>query len=414
MKLYKRFSFWTFVAVALLVGYFVFKQATASIPVRTETVKRQNIDITVTATSTGTIKSDDEIQIAAQRPGRISALYVEEGDIVKDKDPIAEIDPAEAKINRDLARASYTKARAYLKQMRAANKALSVEVESVIEGTRATLDDIEEKYRNYTELREKGFVSQMEFNELKSRYEVARTEHEAALARRNTLQAKKQEIAAQQAAVEEAGSNLELAELNYGYSFMNAPSAGVITSRPVTLGQTVISGEPLAVLMSTDSLYIEAFVDEADVSKVVLGQSVDITMDAYPDRVFQGEVYRISPVVLGGKLENRTFEVRTRIREKDVTVKPGMSADVEIVVQSESNVLVVPSQAVIIKEDGRYVYLQEDNRARLVPVTVGLSDWTNTQVLSGIEEGDEVVTTPDVPGLQDGVRITSRAPDDRT
>jgi HlyD family secretion protein len=113
----------------------------------------------------------------------------------------------------------------------------------------------------------------------------------------------------------------------------------------------------------------------------------------------------ISPVVLGGKHETRTFEVRTRFKDKDVVLKPGMSADIEIVVEEVKNTLVLPSQAVMEREGKKFVYVKEGSRARLKEIKTGLSDWTYTQVISGVEEADEVIFNPDVPGLQDGVRL---------
>jgi HlyD family secretion protein len=412
MQFYRKFSFWTLVVVLLLAAFFVYKKASVAIEVKTERAVRQRLDITVTATSTGTIKSDEDIKVTAQRLGRVSRLYVEEGDEVKAEGPIAELDTSEARLSLDMSRAALQKSRAYLQQLKAAYGAFEVEVNTSINSAKARLDDVEERYRNNRELLEKGFISQMEYTELESQYRVARAEYESALAGQQTMKAKKQEIEAQEASVKEARSNFELSKLNYQYSFINAPSSGVITSRPVELGQTVMKGELVAEMITTGSLYIEAFVDEADVGRVKLGQQVIVTMDAYPGKTLEGEVYRISPVVLGGRLENRTFEVRTRLLDAGVVLKTGMSADIEIVVQHVDDALVIPTQAVVESPDVKHVFMVDEGRAVRREIEAGLSDWTYTQVLSGLSKGDEVIITPDVPGLKDGVRIQVRGADD--
>jgi len=405
VKPYKRPGFWVAAAFFAALAFFAYKKSTVSVEVKTEVVPRRDFELTVTATSTGTIKSDVEINITAQRTGRLSRLMVVEGDAVKEGQPVAEIDPKEAEINLRLARATREKAEAYLEQLRASLKALESDVEAGLQSAGARRKEVEERYERTKGLHREGYVSNMEFDAVESEYAVAKADYEAALSRRETLQAKRGEIKAQEAAVKEARNNLALAELNYEYSFVKAPAVGIITSRPVKLGETVVKGSLIAVLINTDSTYIEAFVDEADVGKVKLGQSVRVTMDAYPEREFHGEVYKISPVVLGGKLEARTFEVRTRLSGEVVPLKPGMSAEVEIVVEEVKDALVIQSQAVMARDGKKFVYVNEGGRAALREITTGLSDWTYTEVVSGLVEGEEVVVTPDVPSLKGGARL---------
>ena len=152
-------------------------------------------------------------------------------------------------------------------------------------------------------------------------------------------------------------------------------------------------------------LYIEAFIDEADVVKVKPGQQVNITMDAYQGKIFKGEIYLISPVVLGGKQETRTFEVRTRLKEKGIIIKPGMSADAEIIVDNIKNALVVPSHAIMEKNGKKFVFIKKGSTARLVPVETGQFNWNFTEIKSGVKDGDTVIISPDATGLADGKRV---------
>lgn len=406
MVSYRRLGFWFIVVIALLISFFVLKKTFSAVEVKITPVKRQELAITVAATSTGTIKPNNEVKITAQRVGRISRLLVNEGDTVKAGAVIAELDPEEAYLNLQIAQASLQRAQARLDELRAAFNPLKVEVETNIDKTKANLYEAENRLKRFKWLKDKGYLSQMEVDSVQREYDVARASLESAMAGREQLKAKGEEIKAVEATVREAQLSLSIAKLNYDYSFIKSPISGVIISRPVKMGETVSRGSLVAAAVSTESLYIESFIDEADVAKVKEGQEVHISMDAYPGKIFKGEVYMISPVVLGGKQETRTFEARTRFKEDGVVIKPGMSADTEIVVDSVKDTLIIPSQAVIEKGGKKFVYIKKGLKARLASVKTGLFNWAFTEIISGIKEGDEVVINPDVPGLNDGSRIT--------
>lgn len=395
----------TLIFALILISTLIITNYLNAIKVKTQAVKRMGLNITVTATSTGTIKSDNEAKITAQRIGRITRLMFEEGDIIKEGQVIAELEAEEAFYNMKLSEATLNKTRFVLEQMKAAYESLRVSVEKDIEKARAILTEVDSRRKRLLELKEMGYVTDMDIDAVQKEYEVAKANLESTIASRETLKAKLSEIKAQEEAVREALNSFNIAKLNYDYSFIRSPISGVITSRPVKIGEGVNKGSHIATVVSTGSMYIEAFIDEADVAKVRIGQEVNITMDSYPGKVFKGEVYRISPVVLGGKQETRTFEVRVRLKDKDILIKPGMSADIEIIVESIPNVLALPSQAVVEKEGKRYVYIIRDSRARLTPVDLGRFNWTFYEVLSGVKEGDKVIINTDVEGLKEGVRV---------
>lgn len=398
--------FWITVTIVLIIGIaFISRALFNSVKVKTETIKRQSLEITVTATSTGTIKSDNEAKITAQRMGRIARLYLDEGDIVRAGQVVAELESDEAYYNMKLSEATLSKTKFILEQMKAAYDSMKVDVEKNIEKARAVLTEVEIRRKRLLELREKGYVTEMDIDMVQKEYEVAKATLDSTIASRETLKAKLSEIKAQEEVVREAMNSFNLAKLNYEYSFIRSPISGVITSRPVKIGEGVNKGSLIATVVSTESMYIESFVDEADVAKVRIGETVNITMDSYPGRVFKGEVYRISPVVLGGKQETRTFEVRVRFKDKGIEIKPGMSADVEIIVESIPDVIVVPSQAIIEREGKKYVYVVRDSKAHLTPVEVGRYNWTSFEIIRGVKEGDEVIINPEVVGLKEGTRI---------
>lgn len=404
-RFYRNKLFWLAAIIACLIAFVVYKKSSSGIDVKIETAKRRSLEISVTATSSGTVRSDREIKISAERLGRIRKLFVVEGDAVVKGRMIAEIDPAETELNVKVSQSSLERAKAYLAQLESSLKALQEEIESSIESAGAKLKEVQSRFNNISELYQKGFVSKTEMTAVESELDVAKANHRAAISRRATIQAKHDEIRAHRAAVAEAEDTLSLAMLNHEYSFIKAPSTGVMTSMPVKEGETVMKGSLIGVLITTESLYIEAFIDEADIDRVRLDQEARISMDAYPDQTLMASVYKISPVVLGGKLETRTFEVRARLIDKGAVVKPGMSAHIDIIVDSVKDAVIVPSQAVMERDGRKFVYVLEGKKARKRFISVGLSDWTNSQVKDGIKEGEDVIITPDVEGLNDGVRV---------
>ena len=408
MSFYRKRSFWVISAIILLVMFFILKRTFSAVDVKTTTVNRQELAITVTATSTGTIKSETEVKITAQRIGKITKLFVEEGSIVKPGSMIAELDPEEAHLSLQAARASLEKAQSRLKELRNSHDSLKVEIETNIEKAKAVLKEAEVRFKRFNDLKEKGYMAQMDVDSVQKEYEVAKASLESAIAAKNRVTAQTEEIKAQEAAVREAESSLSLAKLNYDYSFIKSPISGVVTSRPVKVGETTAKGALVVHVVSMDDLYIEAFIDEADVAKVKLRQQANITMDAYQGNVFKGEIYRISPVVLGGKQETRTFEVRTRLKEKQIIIKPGMSADVEIIVDNIKNALVVPSHAVMEKNGKKFVFIRKGSTAKLVPVETGQFNWNFTEITLGVKEGDTVIINPDAQGLADGRRVREK------
>jgi HlyD family secretion protein len=295
--------------------------------------------------------------------------------------------------------------KAQLEALRTGYVAFRAEVEANINKTGAVLDEAETRLKRFRELKDRGFVSQSDLDGVKREYDVAKAGSVAAVASRNQVTAREDEIRAQEAAVEQAKREYSLAGMMLGYSTIRSPISGVVTARPLKVGETVPLGGILATVVATDSLYVEAFIDEADAAKIVTGQAANVTMDAYGDRVMKGEVYMISPVVLGTKQEARTFECRVRLLEKGIVLKPGMSADVEVIVSIRKDVLSVPSQSIIEKNEGKYLYLVRDGKAYIQQVKTGLSNWSYTEVTEGIREGDLVISSPDVAGLKEGARV---------
>jgi len=201
-----------------------------------------------------------------------------------------------------------------------------------------------------------------------------------------------------------AGAAVRLAEDELAHHIVRAPFDGVITRRFVETGESVVPGQAVLEVLSLDRLYVSAPIDERDAARLETALPARVTLDSYPGREWNAVVTRISPIVETVKEQNRTLEVEVDMRSLSnlPIARPGMTADVEIVLERHGDVLRIPTPAV--GEGGR-VLVVERGRAVSRLVEVGLHNWQWTEVRSGLDLGDRVITSLDRPGLRAGVEI---------
>ncbi|HTP05227.1 MAG TPA: efflux RND transporter periplasmic adaptor subunit [Nitrospirota bacterium] len=358
MALIKRTIILWIVIVVAAVLLVVFLTGKKPVVVRVQPIKPDDLRVVVNATTTSTVKSETEVTLSAQRTGRVITLPVQEGDIVKKGDLIARLDLTEEE----------------------------VQTESTLAQSKATYEESQKNLNRIRDLFEKGMIAQQDLDAANRAYEVARSQYDAA---RHDLTVKK------------------------NYSVISAPFAGVISKKYAEVGELLLPGKQIVTIVNPDKIYVLATIDEVDVGRLRLNQPVTITVDAFAGEKFDGTIKRISPIVSGGKLETRTADVWIYFVKKDKRIKPGMSADVEILVTTLHNVLSVPSQAVIEREGKKQVYEAIGRNigpgstaiVRLKPVEIGETNWSFTQITKGLTEGEFVITTPEADGLKDGAKV---------
>lgn len=349
--------FWAALFLLLIVGAVMMK-GQKLIAVKVLEIKPGELRVIVNATTTSTVKSETEVTLSAQRTGRVVKLPVKEGDIVKSGALIAQLDLSEE----------------------------SFQTESVIAQSKATYDEAEKNLKRSEDLFAKGMISQQDLDAVRRGYEVAKSQYQAAVA--------------------DAGVKKD-------YSIVRAPFDGVVSRKYTEVGELLLPGKQIVTIVNPDRIYVLATIDEVDVGRLALGQSVTLTVDAFPGEKFTGTVRRISPIVSGGKLETRTADVWIYFDKKQPQIKPGMSSDVEILVATLQNVLSIPSQAVIERDGKKQIYVAEGSTlkpgdkavAKLRPVDIGETNWSNTQIVGGLKAGEYVITTPEMDGLKDGAKV---------
>jgi HlyD family secretion protein len=196
--------------------------------------------------------------------------------------------------------------------------------------------------------------------------------------------------------IEIASKNLELARLaldaaktRLEYCSIVAPFAGTVLQVTVREGEQAY-GEKVILLSDLSTLEVVAQVDELDIAEIEVGQEAEVRLDALPGQVLQGRVARITPSATPQR-GTIGYEVAIAVTPGDVPVRPDMTANLQITTLTHDDTLLVPSRAVEMRGRNKYVRVVEGGRAHDVRVTTGLSDATDTEILEGLQEGQQVV-----------------------
>lgn len=179
---------------------------------------------------------------------------------------------------------------------------------------------------------------------------------------------------------------------------MAAPMSGTVSELDMMNGDSAVPGQTVMLIEDLSEMHVQVDVPEVDISKVKAGQETTVTFDAIPKRSFKGQVLSVSQ--FGTQRQGNTyFEVQTRLDNADRAIKTGMTGAVDITVASAKNVLLVPNRAIRSSKGQRVVYVLRDQALTQVPVTLGISDDTKSELLTGnLKEGDIVVLNPPTTG----------------
>lgn len=359
-----------------------------------ETVARGSVQRVVSAS--GKVRALNTIKVGTEVSGQVTKVYVDFNSPVTKGQVLAEIDPTRVRARVQQIEAQVALARAGLQQT-AANVARA----------RAELQIQERDFARQKSLAERGFVSKANLDAAQTRLNSARNALEVATAQTESGDAQ----------IRQANAELSSARLDLNRTVIVAPASGVIIDKLVEPGTTVAASfqTPNLFEIAADitKMQVEASVDEADIGQIREGQGVTFTVDSYPDDVFRARVRQIrkAPVETQNVV---SYLVIIDVDNLDGKLLPGMTANVEIITGSKTNVMRVPTSALRFRpkaadrepqeapqpaDPGRrqaprhFVYLAGTDPYRPVrkPVSIGLEGDDYTEVLSGIKPGDKVL-----------------------
>lgn len=372
-----------------VIGSFVLLIALAAVLYRTGVIApTATVDVTTVSliypaqslsvlNASGYVVAQRKAAVASKMTGRLIALTVEEGNVVKKGQILARMENEDVSAVRDQAGASLANARAMLAQVTAER------------------DFLQQEYDRYQRLISDGYVSQSDFEMIATRYMRSR-----------------EAVKAAQAAVEGARAALSGAEINMEYALIRAPFDGVVLTKNADVGDIVTplsasaaSKAAVVTLADMDSLQVEVDVSETSITLIRTGQPCDIQFDALSGQRFRGVVHAIVPTVDRAKA---TVLVKVRLLDRDERLLPEMSAKVsflprELTEEEFTPRVAVSRAALISRGEKSMVYRVENNRARETVIVPGKELNDMIEVQAGVETGDRVVLHPG--GMKDGTRI---------
>jgi HlyD family secretion protein len=362
---------WHFIVIIIIaiivVGFLVYGNGKSDYAME-DTMRYKEYPVTVgtfknSVTANGVVIPIDRVEVKSKASGLIEDMPVEEGDYVEKGALICRLDQTDVQADLDQAQAEYDIAQAELKQA-------------------------ENTYRRQQQLYSKGLLSDEELDQA-----------DLQLAQANGR-------------IVSTRTQLDQANIRFSETTVTAPTDGVILQKYVEVGQIIASGisnvsggTPIVDIADMKSIYIEAGIDEIDVGKIRMGQTVDILADAYPKMTFTGEIIRIAPEA---RVEQNVtlFDVVIEVVNREQLLKSGMNATVEITIVQQDNVLLIPTMALLKPEapgmgaHTEQVLVKKENDFVSQDVKVGLSDFEVVVIEDGLQEGD-IVGVPMVSRLKE-------------
>ncbi len=349
-------------------------------------------DIAKSVVATGKIQPITKVELKSKASGIVEKLYVDINQHVTKGQVLAQLDQQEilAQVAAQKAQLEAATANVGTYQANVAQDKVNAEAPD-LPMYKNTLD------RNL-QMEKEGVVSEQALDDANRNYLAALNKRDTARASIAVDQAKLKQAEAQ---VAQSKATLNQLDEQLSYTTLVSPMDGEILSRDVELGDAVSSilvlGSTATLVMTigdTRQVYVQGKVDEADIANVYLGQPARIKVESFRDRVFNGKVTKIAP--LGVEKDNvTTFEVRVSIDNPGGELKANMTANAEILVDEHKNSLFVPEQALTYDNKKNASVNVPDLKAKdgvhSVPVKVGIANGSNTEILSGLKEGDTVV-----------------------
>ena len=307
-------------------------------PLPVEASMPARADIYAMYATTSTLKSDSDAPVLARVAGEVVEILVEEGTLVEQGQVLARLDGEQLRLEMQQARAN--------------------------------LDQVRNEYDRLVDLQKRGLVSVAMYEGLM--YDLDALE-----------------------------ASFELKRLNYGYTKIRAPIAGIVSSREIKVGRQININDPVFRITDTSRLVAYLKIPQTELENFAAGHAVKLSVDAVPDTLFAATIDRISPTI---DSRNGTFRATAYIDNNDNSLAPGMFARFNIAYEKHADALVIPSDAVIEEDTISVVYIITGDSVERRVIEIGIKSGGMTEVLSGLDINESVVVTGQ-SGLRDGSRV---------
>ncbi|MFI5241291.1 MAG: efflux RND transporter periplasmic adaptor subunit [Microgenomates group bacterium] len=330
-------KFWIILAVIILLIVLRMRSAASKITTYDSSTVSKG-ELLETISTTGRVKADEYANLTFQSGGRLSFVSVKKGDTVYRGQALAGLDTV-------ILNASYQQALNNYRNYQAA--------------AQSTLDTLKDHSGDET-------------------YAQKATRTAAEVARDNAYDA------------------VKAAEQNLRYSIIFSPFKGIIAeATPTFAGANVTPVTASYVVVNPETTYFDSEIEETDLPKVKVGQKVKIKLDAYPEEVIEGKIDNIGIVAFTSSTGGNAYSLRINLpKNKDFKYKVGMEGDVDIILETISDVLKVPTGALVNEEEKNYVWVYNDGKVKRKEVTIGGNSNEETEIKSGVDQGETIISEP--------------------
>jgi HlyD family secretion protein len=327
-------------------------------------------------TESGTVEPVTSVNVKSELAGKVMKLYVEEGDKVKIGQKLVLIQPQPEEAQQ-------------VAQTKASIKSKTLD-----------LEEAERNLKRMETLYEKGFIAEQEVEDARKEYENSKIQLQLAKKQLWVVLGGEENVDIENFNLDlEGAENITLkSTINGMVTSINVEEGEMITSGTQALGG---GGTGIMTVADMSEMIVKANINEVDVGKLQKEQKVEIGFDAIRGKVYQGKVRRISPS--GTEEENLVvYPVEVEILDSDARIRPGMTADLDIIIGEADNVICIPKQAVINREGKTMVLLREQGKFVPKPVITGLDDNVKIEIKKGVDDGDTLLIPQGQEGLGSG------------
>src|SRR6266850_4303724 len=351
----------------------------------------------------GNLAPNQQTDVAAETSGKVVAVGVDLGSSVRRGQMIVKLDDADFRIKVQQAQAQLDQAKATLRQNEAKiglrpGQKFNPENVPEVAAARSALELADKNLRRYEKLVETGDISRSAYDQQKSQRDQLAEQYQAVI---HQAQQNYAAVANAQAAVDAAATQLALAKRNLGYTVVVSPMPGYVSDRPADIGEYVSPQQKVATVVNMNPLRVRIDIPEQAIPQIHTGESVSVSVAAYPGRNFAGHVARVSPNVT---TTSRTLTVEADVENPKAELKPGQFATVRILLPETEPAVLVPQRALRTISGATYVFVIKNGHAEQRLVQSGQAEGDLVELKTGVK-ADELVATSNVDQLSDGAAV---------
>ncbi len=376
--------------IAVLLAGCGAKGARAPIPLDIEATPVTVGRIATYLSLDGQIAPYESSTLSFQQSGPVSAVYVNVGDRVSKGEILARIDPSTLEAQLRAAEATAMQSQASARGQQIDLPARNQANDAALSSAKAALANAQLVFNQDMQLFNQKYLSQQALESARAALAAAQGNYNTALANAQANPSNAESVRAAQAAAQAAAAQANLIRTQIGQTALYAPFDGVVTARMMDPGTMASPASPALQISRVDIVWVNVNIPDGDLAYVRAGTPLTFTTDSLPGRIFHAHLNAVNAVPTNGTL---SYLARVKMRNPGDILRGGMLVTAKMAKRSAKNAMIVPRAAVASVQNGYAVFIVDGNKAKQVPVKVGLQTDTKSQILSGLSSGERVITT---------------------